>query len=127
MAAVRYDIAYTPLVFAYPIEILQYSIRSKGLSVELGIVYGSLVILSFVNPIASDALGWRWYILFCCITAVSVASNWILLPETKGRSLEEISELFDHEDVSNVARASAKLETGVEHCADVRVDETVGL
>lgn len=123
----HYDIAYTPLVFAYPTEILQYSIRSKGLSVELGIVYGSLVILSFVNPIALDALGWRWYILFCCITAVSVVANWILLPETKGRSLEEISELFDHEDVSNAARASAKLETGVEHCADVRGDEKVGL
>ncbi|KAH6678789.1 general substrate transporter [Plectosphaerella plurivora] len=116
----HYDIAYTPLVFAYPTEILQYSIRSKGLSVELGIVYGSLVILSFVNPIALGALGWRWYILFCCITAVSVVANWFLLPETKGRSLEEISELFDHEDVSNTARASAKLETGVEHCADVR-------
>lgn len=33
----HYDVAYTPLVLAYPTEILQYSLRSKGLSVELGI------------------------------------------------------------------------------------------
>jgi MFS family permease len=108
----HYDLAYTPLVFAYPTEILQYSIRSKGLSLELGIVYGSLVVLSFVNPIALDAIGWRYYILFCCITAVSVVANWFLLPETKGRSLEEISELFDGQDVAGAAREATKLECG---------------
>ncbi|KAM6519889.1 hypothetical protein FALCPG4_013465 [Fusarium falciforme] len=108
----HYDLAYTPLVFAYPTEILQYSIRSKGLSLELGIVYGSLVILSFVNPIALDAIGWRYYILFCCITAVAVVANWFLLPETKGRSLEEISELFDGQDVAGAAREATKLECG---------------
>lgn len=108
----HYDLAYTPLVFAYPTEILQYSIRSKGLSLELGIVYGSLVVLSFVNPIALDAIGWRYYILFCCITAVSVVANWFLLPETKGRSLEEISELFDGQDVTGAAREATKLECG---------------
>ncbi|KAM0425278.1 hypothetical protein ACHAPT_009596 [Fusarium lateritium] len=112
----HYDLAYTPLVFAYPTEILQYSIRSKGLSVELGIVYGSLVVLSFVNPIALDAIGWRYYIMFCCITAVAVVANWLLLPETKGRSLEEISELFDGQDVARAAREATKLECGdVDH------------
>lgn len=39
----HYDIAYTPLVLAYPTEILQYSLRSKGLSMELGILYLSLI------------------------------------------------------------------------------------
>lgn len=108
----HYDSAYTPLVFAYPTEILQYSIRSKGLSLELSIVYGSLVVLSFVNPIALDAIGWRHYILFCYITAAAVVSNWFLLPETKGRSLEEIGELFDGQDVAGAAREATKLECG---------------
>lgn len=93
----HYDIAYTPMLMAYPTEILQYSIRSKGLAVELGIVYASLIALAFINPIALAAIGWRYYIVFCCIIAASVVANWILLPETKNLSLEETSDLFTGE------------------------------
>jgi MFS family permease len=107
----HYDIAYTPLVFAYPTEILPYSIRSKGLSIDLAIVYSSLVVLSFVTPIALEAIAWRYYIVFCCVLAVSVVVNWFLLPETKGRSLEEISELFEDSNISAVT-GDSKLEGG---------------
>lgn len=119
----HYDIAYTPLVLAYPTEILQYSIRSKGLSLEFIFIYSSLVVLSFVNPIALDAIGWRYYILFCCITAVSVVVNFFLLPETKGRSLEEIGELFDGQSVAGGGLASSKLEGGEVSHVDVKSDK----
>ncbi|PNS14603.1 High-affinity glucose transporter [Sphaceloma murrayae] len=96
----HYDIAYTPLVLSYPTEILPFSIRSKGLSLELVVIYTSLVILSFVTPIAMEAIGWRFYIVFCCLIAVSVVFNWFMLPETRGRSLEEIEDLFTNKGIS---------------------------
>lgn len=118
----HYDIAYTPLVFAYPTEILPYNIRSKGMSLDLGIVYSSLVLLSFVTPIALDAIGWRYYIVFCCILGVSVVINWFLLPETKGRSLEEINSLFEDDSyVKNTAK-DARLEMGdADHVEEVEM------
>lgn len=91
----HYDVAYSALILAYPTEILPYPMRSKGLSIELGVIYGSLTVLSFVNPIAMNNMGWKWYLLFCVMLVISVVTNWLLLPETKGRSLEEITELFD--------------------------------
>ncbi|WYZ41087.1 hypothetical protein EsH8_IV_001428 [Colletotrichum jinshuiense] len=121
----HYDIAYTPLVLAYPTEILQYSIRSKGISLEFIMIYSSLVILSFVNPIALEAIGWKYYILFCCITAASVVTNFFLLPETKGRSLEEIGELFDGREALAGAMTTAKLENGEVRHVDVK-DEQKG-
>lgn len=121
----HYDIAYTPLVLAYPTEILQYSIRSKGISLEFIMIYSSLVILSFVNPIALEAIGWKYYILFCCITATSVVTNFFLLPETKGRSLEEIGELFDGREALAGAMTTAKLENGEVRHVDVK-DEQKG-
>jgi MFS family permease len=105
----HYDIAYTPLVFAYPAEINSYQTRSKAISAELGVVYCSLIMLSFVNPIALENIGWRYYVLFCVILAISVVVNWFLLPETKGRSLEELHELFD-KDLPAHANANTVLE-----------------
>lgn len=58
-------------------------------------IYGSLVILAFVNPIALDNIGWHYYIVFCCILVAINVITWFFFPETKGHSLEEIAEIFD--------------------------------
>lgn len=105
----HYDIAYTPLVIAYPTEILPYHIRSKGISLLMFVVYCSLVLLSFVTPIALEAIGWRYYIVFCCILFVSVVVNWFLLPETKGRSLEEINDLFEDSHIKEAAESKLEM------------------
>jgi MFS family permease len=91
----HYDIAYTPLLMSYPTEIFPYSLRSKGIAVELFAIYGSLVIAAFVNPIGLDNIGWRYYIVFCCFLVVFLVVTYLLFPETKGYSLEEIAVLFD--------------------------------
>lgn len=91
----HYDIAYTPLLLGYPTEIFPYSIRSKGLTVELMSVYGSLIVLAFVNPIALDKIGWHYYIFYCCFDVVVLIVTWLAFPETKGYSLEEIANVFD--------------------------------
>lgn len=91
----HYDIAYTPLLLGYPTEIFPYSIRSKGVTVELLSVYSSLIILAFANPIALDRIGWHYYIFFCCFDVVVLAVTWFCFPETKGHSLEEIAQVFD--------------------------------
>lgn len=72
----HYDIAYTPLLLGYPTEIFPYSIRSKGVTVELLAVYSSLIILAFVNPIALDRIGWRYYIFFCCFDVLVLVVTW---------------------------------------------------
>ncbi|KIW99860.1 uncharacterized protein Z518_10788 [Rhinocladiella mackenziei CBS 650.93] len=93
----HYDICYTPLLFGYSTEILPYSLRAKGLTAEMLSIYGSLVILAFVNPIALDNIGWHYYIVFCVILVFIVVITWFFFPETKGHSLEEIAEIFDGE------------------------------
>jgi len=86
------------IISRYPTEIFPYSLRAKGLTVEMIAIYGSLVILSFVNPIALDSIGWHYYIVFCVFLVIILATTWFLFPETKGYSLEEIAEIFDGPD-----------------------------
>lgn len=91
----HYDIAYTPLLLGYPTEIFPYSLRSKGITVELLSVYSSLIVLAFVNPIALNNIGWHYYIFFCCFDVVVLVVTWFCFPETKGHSLEEIAQVFE--------------------------------
>jgi MFS family permease len=90
-----YDIAWTPLLQAYPVEIYPYTLRGRGLTVTLISTFVGLIIGQFVNPIAMESLGWKYYIVFCVLLAVLFVLVYFLFPETKGRTLEQIAEVFD--------------------------------
>jgi MFS family permease len=64
-------------------------------SVTYGTTFIGLIIGQVVNPVALSSIGWKHYIVFCCILAVLFVTIWFLFPETKNRSLEEIAEIFD--------------------------------
>ncbi|KAI0159303.1 hexose transporter [Pestalotiopsis sp. NC0098] len=100
----HYDIAWTPLLFGYTTEILPYSIRGKGIAVELFSIYGSLIIAAFCNPIGIEDIGWKYYIVFCCLLALFLPVVYLFFPETKGRSLEEIAVIFDGEQALDIER-----------------------
>ncbi|TDZ24460.1 Lactose permease [Colletotrichum orbiculare MAFF 240422] len=90
-----YDIAWSPLLMSYPTELMPYTLRGRGLTVSLGSTFVGLIVGQFLNPIGMANLGWRYYIVFCCILAVVLVLVWLLFPETKGRTLEQIAEVFD--------------------------------
>ena len=60
--------------------------------------YCGLIIANFCNPIAMKALGWKYYIFFCVLLAISIVLIWFLFPETRGRTLEEVAEIFEGKD-----------------------------
>lgn len=97
-----------PLPIAYTTEIFPYTTRSKGVTVALTSSYTGLITAQLINPVALRAIGWRYYIVFCCILAGLFPLLYFLLPETKGRSLEEIVEVFDGQPVTASAEAVLK-------------------
>ncbi|KAI1253664.1 hypothetical protein MGN70_004056 [Eutypa lata] len=90
-----YDIAWTPLLQAYPIEIYPYTLRARGLSVTYIFTFVGLIVGNQVNPIAMQHIQWKYYIVFCCLLTLLLVLVWFLFPETKGHSLEEIREVFE--------------------------------
>lgn len=93
-----YDIAFTPLSIAYPVEILPYNLRSKGLSANLTTVFAAGFFNQYVNPIALEAIEWKFYFVYIATLAAMIPTIYFVFPETKGRTLEEISIVFDGED-----------------------------
>lgn len=90
-----YDIAWIPLVYSYPVEIFPFALRSRGFAVTLSSTYIGLISGQLINPVALKAIGWKYYIVFCVILACLTTTVYFLFPETKGRSLEEIAEIFE--------------------------------
>ncbi|KAL5323936.1 hypothetical protein ACEPPN_008478 [Leptodophora sp. 'Broadleaf-Isolate-01'] len=96
----HYDIAFTPLLYAYSAEIFPYRLRGLGLSLTLLSTYIALIFNLFVNPIAMAAISWKYYILYCCMNACILVVIYFLYPETKGHSLEEIAKVFEGDDAA---------------------------
>jgi MFS family permease len=90
-----YDIAFTPLSIAYPVEILPFSLRAKGLAVNLTTVFGAGFFNQFCNPIALEAIAWKFYFVYIGALAAMIPTIYFLFPETKGRTLEDIAKVFD--------------------------------
>ena len=90
-----YSIAWTPLSYLYPVEVLSYSIRANGLAVFQAACYLAAFFTTYVIPYAMDWSGWGFYLIsaFWCFGEVAVM--WIYFPETAKMTLEEVDKVFD--------------------------------
>lgn len=89
-----------------------------------------------VTPIAFTNISWKYYFVYACVDLAAVLVFFFLYPETKGRSLEEIDQIFIQSksildtvsvaknmpeegmlDIREIKQAVAKRET--EHVEDV--------
>ncbi|KAH8664190.1 general substrate transporter [Xylariales sp. PMI_506] len=113
-----YSIAWTPLLFLYPPEVMNYSIRANGLAFSQFALNALALLLVFVMPIGINNIGWKMYMInasWDVIIVVLIAVYWV---ETKGKTLEEIDALFEGEkhssvpDLERVRRGEATIDVG---------------
>lgn len=84
-----------PLSWIIPAEIFDYSTRSAGVSIATMMSFAFNTLIGQVTPIALEAIGWRYYILFAVCNATNALFFWAVLPETKKVPLEEMDALFN--------------------------------
>ncbi|KAF7519652.1 hypothetical protein G7054_g13013 [Neopestalotiopsis clavispora] len=94
-----YNIGWNALAYTYLVELFPYSQRAQGIAVEQLAVRIAVFFNTYVNPIALDAIGWRYYIVYCVWILFEIATVYFLFPETKGRSLEELAFMFEGKEV----------------------------
>lgn len=79
----------------YPSEILTFSTRVKGLAYLNFMINCANVVNVYVPPIALARSGWRFYIFYIVWDAFGIVIVYFFFVETKGRSLEELDQLFE--------------------------------
>ncbi|KAH9905811.1 putative hexose carrier protein [Xylariomycetidae sp. FL2044] len=114
-----YSIAWTPLLYIYPPEVMNYSIRANGLAFATFALNALACIFVFIMPIGLGNIGWKMYMVngsWDIVIAILIAVFWV---ETKGRTLEEIDAIFEGSkhstvpDVEKVRIGEEKIDVGV--------------
>lgn len=106
-----FGVGWTPLQALYPVECLRYESRAKGMGwynfwVNIAGFYNT-----FVTGIAFSGAGWKYYFLFIFWDCFEFAFIYFLFVETKGRTLEELTEIFKGKN--RVKRSIARTEVVV--------------
>lgn len=98
-----YDFAYMPLFIAYPAEILPFQLRAKGLAITLTTDSLACFFNQYVNPVAFAALKWRYFSIYIGCLVVVLGVVYFFFPETQGKSLEEVSRIFEKKEIDESA------------------------
>ena len=119
-----YSFGWTPLLYLYPPEVLNYSVRANGLGVFQFVANGVALLIVWTMPIALANIGWKTYMVngaWDVIIVGILAWYWI---ETKGRTLEEIDEVLEgakHSDVPDLEMIyKGKEEVGAAVAAEIK-------
>ncbi|KAK2595677.1 hypothetical protein N8I77_002877 [Diaporthe amygdali] len=83
------------LAYTYPAEILRYSQRAKGVVAAQSIGYAFSFLNLYTAPLAIESIAWRYYAINAGWNVGILGVVIWLFVETKGRTLEEMDELFD--------------------------------
>ncbi|CAO1617459.1 unnamed protein product [Parajaminaea phylloscopi] len=90
-----FAVGWLGMTWLYPAEITPLSIRAaaNGISTSSNWLFNFIVVL--ITPIAFYNIGYHTYTTFCVLNAFILVSTYFLFPETAGRSLEEMSAIFE--------------------------------
>ncbi|KDQ29562.1 hypothetical protein PLEOSDRAFT_1093037 [Pleurotus ostreatus PC15] len=89
-----YSLTYTPLQAIYPAEVLSYNTRAKGMAMYALAVSCASFVNTYPAPIALGRIQWRYYIVYVVWDVLEAIMVYFFAVETKGRTLEELDEIF---------------------------------
>lgn len=89
-----FSFGITPLQALYPVEVLSFEMRAKGMAFSNLAVNAAGLLNQYAWPVSMEKLGWKTYIIFTLWDVVQLFVVYMVIPETKGRTLEQLDEIF---------------------------------
>ncbi|GAA5850611.1 hypothetical protein JCM5353_003960 [Sporobolomyces roseus] len=90
-----FNLVCGPLFFSMTAEVLSFNIRAKGMMANALLVKAISIANSYMNPVALDAIGWRYYLVYTVLIVIQLFGWYILAVDTNHLTLEEIAVLFE--------------------------------
>ena len=98
-----FSAAYTPLQALYPVEVLGFEQRAKGMALQNIAGNAAGLINQFALPVALQRIGWKTYFVFFATCSAQAVYYYFIMVETKGHTLEEMNEIFRAKNPRNAS------------------------
>ncbi|RSL52215.1 hypothetical protein CEP54_011016 [Fusarium duplospermum] len=95
----------TPSATLYPMECLPNRTRAKGSSIKFLFMNIATMSNTYGISVGIKEIGWKLYLVYIVWIALEIAFMFVFFVETKGKNLEELSEIFE---AKNPRKASTK-------------------
>ncbi|KAL2784671.1 putative MFS monosaccharide transporter [Aspergillus keveii] len=92
---ITYAVGWTPITPVYIVEVLETHQRAKGKSFALLLISASSTVIQYASGPAFQHLKYYFYIVFIGWDVFEAVIIYLYYPETKGRTLEELNEVFE--------------------------------
>ncbi|KAI9574338.1 general substrate transporter [Boletus coccyginus] len=99
-----YGIGFNALTYPFLVELFPFHTRARGITIYQWCGRGARFVTQFTDPIGIAAAGWKYYIVYCVWIAFEVAFVYFMFPETSGRTLEELTFLYEGDHRQEVLR-----------------------
>ncbi|TBU21731.1 general substrate transporter [Dichomitus squalens] len=110
-----YSMGWGPLPWVYVSDIFPTRTRHYGLATASASQWLFNFVLSKVTPTLVSDLGYKIFLMFATINIGAMATFALLIPETKGRSLEEMDIIFGSVSADQRQADISKREQALEH------------
>tara|TARA_R110002003_G_scaffold1035_5_gene22092 strand:+ start:6395 stop:7606 length:1212 start_codon:yes stop_codon:yes gene_type:complete len=85
-----YAFGITPLQALFPVEVLSFEMRAKGMAFSNLSLTTAMLINQFAYPIALEKIQWKLYIVFAVWCPIQAAVCWWLIPEVRKLPQSEV-------------------------------------
>ncbi|KNG47809.1 mfs sp sugar:h+ symporter [Stemphylium lycopersici] len=91
---INFSYSWAPIGWVLPSEIYNIGNRSKAMSLTTSSTWMCNFIIGLVTPDMLETIGYGTYIFFAAFALLAFAFTWFFIPETRGKSLEEMDGVF---------------------------------
>jgi len=112
-----FSLFYTPtgiISWVYPAEIFPVDIRAKGNSISTFTNWTLNLVFAQISPTALANIGFKYFYVFFIFGVIATVCYAMFFPETKGKTLEQMDELFGDQLVPHALEdpVGAEIATG---------------
>lgn len=116
-----FAITMGPVSWTYPAEIFPMRVRAKAVSLSTASNWIMNCVLAYAVPPALSAISYKTYYIFGGFNFAALVHVWFMFPETAGRTLEEVEEVFNQGHV--FAAWKIKRDVGRKTLHDIKAAE----